>query len=401
MNLNNSKSKWSSLFTTNFLGVFNDNFLKSYASFVIIFWVSEQYQTLLVTLAAALFVLPYIIFSPLAGNLAKKYLKVKIVQSAKLAEIPIMIIAIIGFYTKIEGVVIFSIFLMGLQSALFSPAKYGLIRDIGGVQQVSFGSGVMETVSFGGVLLGTFLAAILSDGYSIYFAMGVLLLLSILGYVASLTLKVGETAVEKVTESTNPVLFVRDAYREAKNFKGLNAVVFGLCIFWFLGASIQLLLYVYQKIIPNFTNTQKGMLLAIAAIGIGLGCFTAGILSKQKVNLRIVFWGGIGTVISLLMLYFLQPQNYLLQLLIFCMAFFSGWFKVPLDAWIQANVKGRTLGTMLAYGNLLSFLFIILASGVFQAIEMYFSLTTLYLFLSVLITLTLLILSKRLKIDKF
>ena len=45
-------------------------------------------------------------------------------------------------------------------------------------------------------------------------------------------------------------------------------------------------------------------------------------------------------------------------------------FKVPLDAWIQANVKGRELGDMLAYSNLITFLFMLMASGCFGGMTM-------------------------------
>ncbi|MFR7811266.1 MAG: MFS transporter [Butyricimonas faecihominis] len=126
------RKNWFSLFFTNYLGVLNDNFLKTLACFICIAWVGKENESMVVTLASAALVIPYLLFSPLAGRLAKIYKKRKIVVWAKFAEMLIMVVAAAGFLTHSTGLVLSSILLMGLQSALFSPSKYGLIRDIGG-----------------------------------------------------------------------------------------------------------------------------------------------------------------------------------------------------------------------------------------------------------------------------
>lgn len=125
------RKNWFSLFFTNYLGVLNDNFLKTLACFICIAWVGKENESMVVTLASAALVIPYLLFSPLAGRLAKIYKKRKIVVWAKFAEMLIMVVAAAGFLTHSTGLVLSSILLMGLQSALFSPSKYGLIRDIG------------------------------------------------------------------------------------------------------------------------------------------------------------------------------------------------------------------------------------------------------------------------------
>ena len=125
------RKNWFSLFFTNYLGVLNDNFLKTLACFICIAWVGKENESMVVTLASVALVIPYLLFSPLAGRLAKIYKKRKIVVWAKFAEMLIMVVAAAGFLMHSTVLVLSSILLMGLQSALFSPSKYGLIRDRG------------------------------------------------------------------------------------------------------------------------------------------------------------------------------------------------------------------------------------------------------------------------------
>ncbi len=93
-----SKFRWIPLFITNFLGVLNDNYLKYLILFIGTTWLSKEHESIIIMLASGLFVIPYILFSPLAGKLARDRSKAKIIQKAKLYEIPIMIIASIGFF---------------------------------------------------------------------------------------------------------------------------------------------------------------------------------------------------------------------------------------------------------------------------------------------------------------
>jgi hypothetical protein len=151
--------RWWPLLATNFLGVFNDNYLKTLVCFVAVIWVGTAYEGPLVSLAAGSLVIPYVFFSPIAGKWAVVFNKVRVVRIAKLAEIPIMLLASAGFLLENVWLVIGSIFLMGTQSCLFSPSKYGLIRDIGGEEKIAFGTGNMEMVSFLGMILGTMLAS--------------------------------------------------------------------------------------------------------------------------------------------------------------------------------------------------------------------------------------------------
>jgi len=273
------KTNWLPLFITQFLGVFNDNFLKSLICFISVLWLAEGNESLLISVASALIIIPFLLFSPLAGRMAKTMSKQKIVAYSKLAEIPIMLIAIAGFAISSIETVLASVFLMGLQSAIYSPSKYGLIRDIGGEEQISFGTGTMELLSFTGVLLGTMVAGLVSDRpeEQLHILSVGLLGIAVIGWISSLRIKAEEEPPDETSkDSINPVIFFINSFKWAKSLKGLNITILGLASFWMIGSLLQMNLLVHCPTVLGMTNTETSMTIAMVAIGIGLGCFVAG-----------------------------------------------------------------------------------------------------------------------------
>ena len=153
--------KWFKLFLLNFVGVLNDNFMKHCIIFVAVGWVMPEWmtQSQLISAVSAALVLPYLLLSPYSGEIAERYLKQRVVKLMKLLELPIVAVAGIGFWIESVWMTLLAVLLMGMQSCLYSPAKYGLIRDVEGEKGVSFGSGMFEMMAFLGILIGTVLAA--------------------------------------------------------------------------------------------------------------------------------------------------------------------------------------------------------------------------------------------------
>lgn len=390
--------RWLSLFVTNYLGVLNDNFLKTLACFICIAWVGREQESMVVTAASAALVVPYLIFSPLAGRLAKVCSKRKVVVWAKFCEILIMFVAAGGFLCRSTAWVLCSVLLMGLQSALFSPSKYGLIRDIGGEEGLSFGSGAMEMFAFVGILTGTLMAAFLSESVSIPVLCVILFAVALAGWLCSLTIRAEEGApMRESGETLNPVRFARDMYRRAGAFPGLNLVVGGLAVFWLIASMIQMTLIVYCGNELGMSDSETGLVMSLVAVGIGSGCYLSGVFSRRQVELGLVPLGGVTTGAMFLLIFFSNAGGVLFAFLAFGAAFCSGMFKVPLDAWIQANVKGREVGDMLAYSNLITFLFMLFASGIFGGIELLMETKFVFLFLGALTFLITLVLFARMK----
>src|ERR1035437_6294126 len=91
-------TKWLPLFSTNFLGVFNNNFFQTLIFLLAIHWIAKGNDTLIVPLASGLYVISYIFFSPYAGKLAKTMEKKRIIIVSRMCEFLLFIIGSIGFY---------------------------------------------------------------------------------------------------------------------------------------------------------------------------------------------------------------------------------------------------------------------------------------------------------------
>jgi len=386
-----SNTRWLPLFTTNFLGVFNNNFFKTLICLLAIKWVTKGNESLIVSLASGLYVLSYIFFSPLAGRLAKTMYKKKIIIVSRLFEFSLFIIGSIGFYIESVYIVMASIFLLGLISTLFSPAKYGLIRDIGGNEGISFGTGTLEMFTFFGALLGPLLATIISDNYNFYFMAFLFLIISATSLYAITSLKIAESEPMKECKDTIiPFVFEYQTFRFASALKGLNLIILGLASFWMIGSFLQMNLLVHCPKTLGMTNTQTGYVLTASAMGIGLGSYLAGIISKGKVELGLTPIGGMGMTITLLVLYFLKPNGIFFGILVFLTAMFCGIYMVPLSASVQSSVEGRKQGDMIAYSNFVIFLLIFISAAVFAAITKYFGTNAIFIalvFLIVIMTL--------------
>ncbi len=363
----NKNRQFFSLYLTNIFGVMNDQMLKTLVCFVAAGWVASAYKSLVVSSVAAALVLPYIFLSPLAGKLPHFFRKKKIVNTAKICEIPIMLVAILGFYTQNIALAISAVLLMGLQSALYSPAKYGLIKDIGGIDGISKGMGGMEAFSFLGMLTGVFVGSVMSDHQSLPLYAGMMLGIALLGLISSLTIK-AEESKEAEESSANPFKFLRESAAIARKYKGLGHVIMLLSLFWWFCGSIQIILITHCEAHLGMSNTQTGYLLATMAIGITAGCIIGGRLNHSRYMLGTV--PTLGIFAGLLMLIvFLLPFNDMgdykklyFGILMTATAITVGIFKIPLDAEIQKRVKTSELNVILAYFNLVSFIFILVSS---------------------------------------
>lgn len=357
--MKNKNFTW--LYLTNFWGVLNDNFLKTLACFITIRWVIPDMQGIVVSAAAGSLVLPYIFFSPLAANIANRYGRVRIIRICKWAEIPIMAIAIAGFATQSLTLTLLAVLLMGTQSSLFSPAKYGLIRCIGGKGKVSSGMGGMEAISFFGMLSGMVTASLLVDKANPQILYVLLMVFAVAGLCSSYLLRADETG-EPLEYSSNPLRFLKSMHAKADSFEGLNPVIYTLSVFWWFAATLQMGLIIFCKNKLGIDSFSTGLILSLAAVGITCGCAAAGMIDKKRSLLGYAPAVILTTSVLCLIMYFadLGPEAFAITL--FLTAFTSAFFKIPLDAEIQKNVDQSNLNSILAYFNQVSFIFILLAS---------------------------------------
>ncbi|MBQ6001728.1 MAG: MFS transporter, partial [Synergistaceae bacterium] len=146
------------LFWTQFLGAFNDNFFKSALMMLITYRIGEAAGVdprILVNAAAGIFILPFFVFAPTASDLADRYDRSDLMRWIKFAEIVVMSCALFGFWLGNVWVLMFVLFMMGAQSAFFSPAKYSILPQHLKEEELIAGNGLIQMGTYLAILSGT------------------------------------------------------------------------------------------------------------------------------------------------------------------------------------------------------------------------------------------------------
>ncbi|MCX6180776.1 MAG: MFS transporter [Bacteroidetes bacterium] len=370
------KTNWINLFITQFLGVLNDNLLKNLICFVAIYWSAPEDKSLIIAAASATMVLPFILLSPLAGYFAQRYTKTLVIKIAKLAEIFIMLLACVGFYSNSLLVVLLCMLLMGIHSSLLSPAKYGLVNELSESGKVSLKLGIMELLSFVAVLLASTIAGFLADNAHNKNLIITIVLLSIsaVSFFVSLKIKTSnQPESSKAERVLNPIKYFIQSYKGAKKYKGVNAAVLGLAVFWFIGALLQMNLLVHCTEVLHMSNSSTGLITAFVAVGIGVGCYVAGLISKKRLEMGLIFFGVLVMAICLFVLAKTGISTSAFIVVLMLTAFFGGIYKIPLNTWVQERTEKTEISKMLAYSNMMIFLAILLASVSFALLQSVFT----------------------------
>ena len=378
------KRRFGPFFLTQFFGAFNDNVFKN-ALFILIAFQSiysgSSSSNYIINLASILFILPFFLFSAIAGQIADRLEKSGLIRRIKLAEIGIMVSAAIGFYFENIPLLLFTLFLMGTQSSLFGPIKYSIIPQHLKKEELIGGNALVESGTFVAILLGTMLGGILigiSSGSKMLVSCTVLML-AILGYASSLRIPTTPAADPKLKVQWNPLVETLRNLNSLRENKTVFHAVLGVSWFWFLGAT-----YITQ--LPNFTRLSLGaneqvvtLFLALFCVGIGTGSILCERLSNRTIELGLVPIGSLGlTLFGADIFLAAAPQataklagfqefilvggNWRLVADIFLLGVFGGIYIVPLYALIQARSNLKRRARVIAGNNILNALFIIAAA---------------------------------------
>ena len=384
--MKSSSANWLKLFLTNLFTLLNDNYLKNIIYFVGVTWTLPELlsDSLLLTLISAMLVIPYLLFTPLSGRLAVIFSKQKVYMYCKLCEFPIILLACIALITHSIFFCVFSVFLMGVQSCLSSPSKYGIIKDIEGEEKIAYGNGMMEMMSFVGILLGTILGTMLSELVSIWIICALMLLFTTISFITVYRLKIVEIPSEKpIFNTINPIKYMIESFRFAQKYKGINDAVLGSSIFWMIAGMLQLNLVIHCRQTLELSNIGTGLCMSSAAVGIALGCVFAGKILRSDNAFRMINIGLLAMNIFLLLIIVFNPNVYIFSLLMFGVTFFGGIFEVPCLAIVQRAPIGRILGDMMAYLNFANFVLVLIGTAIFYAVSTFFNESSIAIFTSI------------------
>lgn len=398
--------RFAPLFWTQFLNAFNDNVYKNALVILIIFQGDTLYgidTNVLVTLCAGFFILPYFLFSATAGQFADKYEKSQLMQRIKFAEIIIMSVAVIGFYTQQIILLIILLFMLGTQAAMFSPLKYGILPQHLREQELIGGNGLINMGTFLAILLGTILGGVLislPQGATIVSIL--IMAFAVLGYTASLFILPAEPSDSTLKIRWNIVAETWRIARYGMENRSVFLAILAMSWFWFVGATYLSQMPAYAKHIIGGDNGVVTLLLTMFSIGIGTGSVLCEKLSRGHIELGIVPIGALGITVFATDVYFAsQPLlnasfpsgsqtvwqflaiagSFRVLIDLILIGFFGGIYIVPLNAMIQHRSHPQHRARIIAANNILNAMMMV-ASSIATIMMLQYQLNIAEIFLS-------------------
>ena len=354
------------LLCTQFLGVYNDHLLKMLVSLMAIEAAADAGAAGgYLSLTTAVFIAPYLLFSGYAGHVADVFNKRSVLIVTKAGEVAIMGLALVGLMTARLDWMMAILFLMAVQSAFFSPAKYGILPEMLPQAQLSRGNGLLELCRFGAVILGTG-----SAGLLLLFASDrpgmigmVLVALAAVGTLISFAISSGHDQSAPKHFRPNPWAEIINGVRRLAGDGRLGAVVIGITFFEFLGSFVMLDLLLVGKEVMGLSDTSVSLLLAFAGLGIGFGSILAGRLSGERIELGLVPIGAAGVALGLTISTFAADSFGWIAAVMTLVGASSGFFFVPLNALLQHGPGRHEKGLLISTNNFLNMLGVLLSCG--------------------------------------
>jgi acyl-[acyl-carrier-protein]-phospholipid O-acyltransferase/long-chain-fatty-acid--[acyl-carrier-protein] ligase len=285
------------LFLTQFFGALNDNMLKNAMIMLITYRMATSAHDAqsLVTIAGGLFVLPFFLFSAMAGQMADKYDRAAMTRVIKVVEIAIMAVAVAGFYLHSVAILLIALAGMGIHSTFFGPIKYALLPQQLKPDELLGGNALIEAGTFLAILMGT-----IAGGALVLRAHGetliciALIVIAVIGYLSSR--HIAAAAPSDPTLRINPNLFretiniVSQSYQD----KAIKLCILGSSWFWFVGATLLAQFAPYVKEVLHADPSVVTLLLTVFSVGVGLGSYACNKLLRGEVQATYVPLAALG-----------------------------------------------------------------------------------------------------------
>ncbi|MBH0096264.1 MFS transporter [Psychrobacter sp. NZS113] len=300
--------RFSAMFFTQFLGAFNDNVFKQALILVLTYTAASQLGmevSILNNLAAMLFILPYFLFSALAGQIADKYEKSKLTQLIKLLELVIMAIAAVGFVFEWYALLFVALFLMGTHSTFFGPIKYAYLPQAMKEDELVGANGLFQMGTSLAILLGMIIAGVLTQlSQSLYWISVTVLIVAVLGYLAARYIPTMPAMQPSLKINWNIFTTSLATVRYLYSLPFLFCVILGNSWFWFYGATFLTQMPELSKVILHGDESVVIFLLTLFSVGVSIGSLLCKSLTKNQVSLRLLPFGIAGLSIFAIDLYF-------------------------------------------------------------------------------------------------
>jgi 1-acyl-sn-glycerol-3-phosphate acyltransferase len=376
--------RFAPFFWTQFLGAFNDNVFKT-ALLTILTYDAARWTTadvgLLNNLIPGLFILPFLLFSATAGQLADKFEKAALTRGVKLLEIGIMVVAAFGWLSHQLWLLVAAVVGMGLHSTIFGPVKYAYLPQQLKAEELVGGNGVIEMGTFVGILLGEVLGAllVLHRPWGVQLVAGGTIAIALLGWLCSRGVPLTPAPAPLLKIDWNPLTETVRNISHLRHKRSVFLAVLGNSWFWFYGAIMLAQFPLYAKTVLHGDHGVFVLLLTVFSLGIGAGSLLCERMSGRKIEIGLVPFGAIGLTVFGIEL-FLASRGYVdagevgvagflgrhgsWRILFDCVmiGMFGGFYIVPLFALIQTRSDPAHLSRTIAGMNILNALFMVAAA---------------------------------------
>jgi acyl-[acyl-carrier-protein]-phospholipid O-acyltransferase/long-chain-fatty-acid--[acyl-carrier-protein] ligase len=327
-----------------------------------------QTQIILTAIVNGLILLPFVLlFSP-AGYLADKHRKPLIMQVSAAAAVGLTLLITLSYYLGWFVFAFAMTFLLAVQSAFYSPAKYGYIKELTGKEKLATANAVVQAVTIVAILLGIF-------AFSVFFERSlagvsyanesqllqaiaplgwILVLCSIMELMSAMRLPARAAAAAEQRFDVRRYSkghYLRDNIHTILANRTIWLSIVGLSAFWGISQVVLATFPAFAKETLDEHNTVviQGIL-ACSGFGIIAGSLLAGQSSKRHIETGLVPLGALGIVVALFFLPQLDSHT-LLVIDFLVLGVCGGMFIVPLNALIQFHARDDQLGTVLAGNN--------------------------------------------------
>lgn len=377
-------------FVTQSLGAFNDNVYRQ-AIIGLLFYlgINLEERTLYTNLAPALFILPYFLFSGLAGQVAEKLEKSRLVRITTMMEIGIMSLAGIGFVLESLPVLLVALFATGLQSTLFGPVKYSILPSVLKPEELTGGNGLVEMGTSMSILLGMIfggLIFVIAGEHGPEAAAFAIVTLAVTGNLVSRAIPRVEASAPDLRINWNPFPESLKALRLARKQPAVRNAVLGVSWFWFVGTVLTAQLPTYAELHLGGGNTLYLFCFVLFSVGTGIGSLLCEKLSRRTVEIGLVPLGAFGMTAFCVDLYLARPGlalaagmdvgvfvdapgSWRIMADLTLIGLFAGLYIVPLFALVQSRTPRGELSRVIAGLNIQNAFFIVMAAMIGIAVQ--------------------------------
>ena len=372
-------------FAVQALGAFNDNVFRQaiiglLGAMVLAGTMDASTRGIYTQLAPAVFILPYFLFSSIAGQLAERTEKARLIRITTAMEIGIMSLAAVGFLLQAMPLLLIALFATGLQSALFGPVKYSILPSVLKPEELTGGNGLVEMGTSISVLLGMLFGGLIfavAGEHGPRMAALAVVVLAITGNLLSRRIPPVPASAPGLKVQWNPIPESLAIWRLTRKQPAVRNSVLGVSWFWFTGTLLTGNLPVYAERHLGGTQTLYVFALAVFSIGVGVGSLLCEKLSARTVEIGLVPLGAIGMSACIAHLalapaiaaqgldvssFLQQPGAWRVVADLAGIGLFSGFYVVPLFALIQSRTPRAELSRVIAGMNIQNAVFIVLAA---------------------------------------